>query len=59
MPVIGELAGAPGLFVAGGTYSFTFAPLWGHILTEQVHGRRPELDVTAFSPNRLVRLQAY
>lgn len=59
MPVIGELAGAPGLFVAGGTYSFTFAPLWGHILTEQVHGRKPELDVTAFSPNRLVRLQAH
>lgn len=29
MPVIGEVPGAPGFYVAGGTYAFTFAPLWG------------------------------
>lgn len=59
MPVIGELAEAPGLFVAGGTYSFTFAPLWGRVLSALVHGTEPEVDVSAFSPNRLVRLRTH
>ncbi|WP_259467911.1 FAD-binding oxidoreductase [Rhodococcus sp. SBT000017] len=59
MPVIGELAGAPGLFVAGGTYSFTFAPLWGRVLSALVRGTEPEVDVSAFSPNRLVRLRTH
>ncbi|CCQ16339.1 FAD dependent oxidoreductase [Rhodococcus sp. AW25M09] len=59
MPVIGELDAAPGLFVAGGTYSFTFAPLWGHVLTELVHGRETELDISAFSPDRLVHLTTH
>ncbi|MEU4312324.1 FAD-binding oxidoreductase [Nocardia sp. NPDC024068] len=55
MPVIGELDGAPGLFVAGGTYSFTFAPLWAELLTALVLGKEPELDVSAFSPSRLAQ----
>jgi len=59
MPVIGELAEAPGLFVAGGTYSFTFAPLWGRVLSALVRGTEPEVDVSAFSPNRLVRLRTH
>ncbi|WP_328394292.1 NAD(P)/FAD-dependent oxidoreductase [Nocardia sp. NBC_00416] len=56
MPVIGELDRAPGLFVAGGTYSFTFAPLWAELLTALVLGKATGLDVSAFSPSRLVRL---
>ncbi|MEV0047940.1 FAD-binding oxidoreductase [Nocardia rhamnosiphila] len=56
MPVIGELEGAPGLFVAGGTYSFTFAPLWAELLTTLALGRKSDLDVSAFSPARLLRL---
>nr|WP_296765390.1 FAD-binding oxidoreductase [Rhodococcus sp. (in: high G+C Gram-positive bacteria)] len=59
MPVIGELSGAPGVFVAGGTYSFTFAPLWAQVLTALVHGSEPEVDVSAFSPDRLVHLPTY
>lgn len=59
MPVIGELDGAPGFFVAGGTYSFTFAPLWGHVLSALVRGSEPEVDVSAFSPDRLVHLTTH
>lgn len=53
MPVIGPVGGAPGLLVAGGTYSFTFAPLWAQLLTAMVRGHEPDLDVGAFSPARL------
>ncbi|NUP25968.1 MAG: FAD-binding oxidoreductase [Nocardia sp.] len=56
MPVIGGLDGAPGIFLAGGTYSFTFAPLWAELLTALALGRATSLDVSAFSPSRLVRL---
>lgn len=59
MPVIGPLDAAPGLFVAGGTYSFTFAPLWAQILTAMVHEKEPEIDVSAFTPARLVQRQAH
>lgn len=41
MPVIGEVPGAPGFFVAGGTYAFTLAPLWAHTLRCLVEGRKP------------------
>ncbi|WP_231476232.1 NAD(P)/FAD-dependent oxidoreductase [Rhodococcus sp. UNC23MFCrub1.1] len=53
MPVIGAVDGAPGFYVAGGTYSFTFAPLWAQLLTSMVHGRVPDIDVSEFSPARL------
>lgn len=59
MPVIGEIETSPGLFVAGGTYSFTFAPLWAHVLTALVHRRTPDVDVSAFSPARLVQLPTH
>ena len=52
MPVIGEIPGAPGLFVVGGTYSFTFAPLWGALMTSIVQGREPMVDVTDLGPGR-------
>ncbi|MGI5217997.1 NAD(P)/FAD-dependent oxidoreductase [Nocardia sp. CA-290969] len=59
MPVIGRLDAAPGLFVAGGTYSFTFAPLWAQILTAMVHEKAPGIDVSAFTPARLVQPHAH
>ncbi|WP_280398597.1 NAD(P)/FAD-dependent oxidoreductase [Nocardia carnea] len=59
MPVIGPLDAAPGLFVAGGTYSFTFAPLWAQILTALVHEKEPDIDISAFTPTRLVPRQAH
>jgi sarcosine oxidase subunit beta len=53
MPVIGELRDAPGLFVEGGTYAFTFSPLWAQITADLVLGATPSYDVTAFAPERL------
>lgn len=52
MPVIGEVPGADGLFVAGGTYAFTFAPLWAETLTALIHGDRPPVDLTGLEPQR-------
>ena len=54
LPVIGRLNRAPGLFVAGGTYSFTFAPLWADVLTSMVYRKTPDVDVSAFTPTRLL-----
>lgn len=59
LPVIGGLEEAPGLFVAGGTYSFTFAPLWAQALTAMVHGNTTDIDLSAFSPARLVQLPTH
>lgn len=52
MPVIGEVPGAEGFFVAGGTYAFTFAPLWAQTLTALIHGQQPPVDLTGLEPQR-------
>jgi sarcosine oxidase, subunit beta len=53
MPVIGAVDDAPGMLVAGGTYSFTFAPVWADVLTALVSGERPRVDISPFTPARL------
>ncbi|WP_343964321.1 FAD-binding oxidoreductase, partial [Streptosporangium amethystogenes] len=54
MPVIGEVPGAPGFYVAGGTYAFTFAPLWGETLRCLIEGKPPPVDVSDLGPGRLM-----
>jgi glycine/D-amino acid oxidase-like deaminating enzyme len=54
MPVIGEVPGHPGFFVAGGTYAFTFAPLWGETLRNLVIGKPPPEPVGDLGPGRLL-----
>ncbi|GGM15526.1 NAD(P)/FAD-dependent oxidoreductase [Nakamurella endophytica] len=54
MPVIGALPGHPGFLVAGGTYGFTFAPLWADVLAAAVTGIAPPVDVADLGPARLV-----
>ncbi len=53
MPVIGAIEDAPGMFVAGGTYSFTFAPVWADALTALISGETPPVDISPFTPARL------
>lgn len=53
MPVVGPVPGHPGMLVAGGTYAFTFAPLWARVLTDLVLGRPPRLPVADLAPDRL------
>ena len=54
MPVIGEVPGHPGFFVAGGTYAFTLAPVWGDALARQISGEPPADPVDDLSPGRLL-----
>ncbi|MBK3564206.1 FAD-binding oxidoreductase [Streptomyces sp. MBT62] len=54
MPVIGEVPGHPGFFVAGGTYAFTLAPVWGDTLARQISGEAPADPVDDLSPGRLL-----
>jgi sarcosine oxidase, subunit beta len=54
MPVIGAVPGWPGYFVAGGTYAFTFAPLWARCLTALIEGRDPPVSLDGLGPGRLV-----
>jgi len=54
MPVIGEVPGWPGYFVAGGTYAFTFAPLWARCLTALAEGREPPASLAGLGPERLL-----
>ncbi|WP_262060306.1 NAD(P)/FAD-dependent oxidoreductase [Streptomyces sp. STR69] len=54
MPVIGEVPGHPGFFVAGGTYAFTLAPVWGDTLARQIAGEPPADPVDDLGPGRLL-----
>jgi sarcosine oxidase subunit beta len=55
MPVIGAVPELPDFYVAGGTYAFTFAPLWAKTLADLVT-RQPRLpvDISGLEPDRLV-----
>lgn len=55
MPVIGAIPGAPGMYLAAGTYAFTFAPLWGETLAALAGGERPPVDIADLGPERLMR----
>ena len=54
MPLIGEVPGCPGFYVAGGTYAFTFAPVWAQVLTALIAGDRPSVDIRDLGPERLL-----
>jgi sarcosine oxidase, subunit beta len=54
MPVIGEIPGWPGYFLAGGTYAFTLAPLWARCLAALIEGREPPVSLAGLSPGRLM-----
>ena len=53
LPVIGEIASVPGLFVGAFPYmGFTAAPLLGRVLADLVLGRPARRDLSAFAPDR-------
>ncbi|SSC23453.1 FAD dependent oxidoreductase, partial [Klenkia terrae] len=55
MPVAGWVPGRDGLLAVGGTYSFTFAPLWADVVGALLSGHAPPVDLTGLDPGRLVR----
>lgn len=56
MPIIGEVPGCEGLFVAGGTYAFTLAPLWAKILLDLILKRTPRVEVSDLGIGRLMNV---
>jgi sarcosine oxidase subunit beta len=54
MPLIGELPGHPGFYIAGGTYAFTFAPVWARALTALVAGEPDDPGLRDLGPERLL-----
>ena len=54
MPLIGAVPGVSRCLVAGGTYAFTFAPLWAKVLTAMVVGEPTPVDVSDLGPARLL-----
>jgi sarcosine oxidase subunit beta len=54
LPVIGEVSDAPGFLVAGGTYGFTLAPLWGRVLRDLALQKEPTVDLRRVTVQRLV-----
>lgn len=55
MPVIGPVPDADGFYVIGGTYAFTFAPLWGEIVSAAIRGDTPPVDVSDLGPGRFMK----
>lgn len=58
LPVVGEIATAPGLFVVGGTYAFTLAPLWGRVIAALVAGEQSPVDLDGLEPERVLNTRA-
>jgi sarcosine oxidase subunit beta len=58
MPVVGEVTGSGGFFIAGGTYAFTFSPLWALLIADLVTGNAPSHDISGFTPDRLLPAEA-
>lgn len=54
MPVIGEIPDRAGLFVCGGTYAFTLAPLWAQVLSCMVLRQPTPVPVEDLGPERLM-----
>ncbi|MCU1657724.1 MAG: dmg 2 [Pseudonocardiales bacterium] len=54
MPVVGAVPGLDDFYLAGGTYAFTFAPLWAQTLADLVEGKQPPVDLSGLGPDRLV-----
>jgi len=54
MPIIGKVPNREGIYVAGGTYSFTFAPLWAKILMQLITDQSLEVSIKGLEPERLI-----
>jgi sarcosine oxidase subunit beta len=52
--IVGEAPGRPGLWLCCGFsgHGFMQAPAIGHLLAERLLGRRPEIDLAPYSPER-------
>ena len=56
MPVIGEVPGFPGFFMAAGHEGdgIALAPITGKVVADIVEGRKPEFSLESFRPGRFL-----
>jgi len=60
LPYLGEVPGCPGLLVAAGMRGgWTLAPAIGRVAAQLLEGKRPDWDVGAFDPARVMRACTY
>lgn len=54
LPIVGEVASHPKLWLACGGNGYTLAPLYAELLTQKVLRQEPEYDLRPFSPERFL-----
>lgn len=59
MPIVGEIAAAPGLFVAAGGSMFTLGPLLARLLARAIIDQAPPAELNLFLPDRFRHLDAF
>ncbi len=59
LPVLGEIAQAPGFYVAAGGSGFTYGPTYARLLSEQILTQQPSFPLDPYSPNRFQGLNAF
>ena len=59
LPVLGEVAQAPGFFVAAGGSGFTYGPTYARLMSELMLTGKPSYPLAPFSPNRFGGLNAF
>jgi sarcosine oxidase subunit beta len=58
VPILGELPGRPGLYVATAGSGFTLGPTFARLIAEQILDGRSSLPISAYSPARFGRVAA-
>lgn len=59
LPVLGEIAEAPGYFVAAGGSGFTYGPTYARLIAERILTGRTSYPIEPFSPARFGVLNAF
>ncbi len=59
LPVLGEIAQAPGYFVAAGGSGFTYGPTCARLMSEQILSGKASYPLDPFSPARFTGLNAF
>ncbi len=55
LPLVGEVAGCPGVYVATGGSAFTLGPSFARSLVDLAGGRTPGVDLAPYNPQRFER----
>lgn len=59
LPIIGEVAQAPGFFVATGGSGFTYGPTYARLLAEQILTGQSSFPLTPYSPDRFGHMNMF